>query len=163
MQSNSLMNDVDQPAAIRAGLIGGVASFLLGLLGLTPLVCCIWFVPILVGLGTGALYDRFAEQNGRRVTVQSGAVGGAMAGIGVAIGGVIVSILVALLGTVLGTAGAATAEDAAMSLGGGLVGIVGSVCLSAVFGIGLGAAGGAIYAAVQSNRSGGATTPPPAV
>lgn len=163
MQGNSLMSQVDQSAVMKAGLIGGVASFVLGLVGLTPLVCCIWFVPLLVGLGTGALYDRFAEQNGRQVTVQSGAVGGAMAGVGVAVGGVIVSILVALIGMALGTAAAGTVEDAAVNLGGGLVSIVGNICFSAAFGIGLGAVGGALYAAIQSNRSGGMSTPPPAV
>jgi hypothetical protein len=63
----------------RAGLIGGVAGLVFGILvGLIPaLQCIIWWIGPLIALITGALYVYFSAG---KVELAEGAVGGAIVG-----------------------------------------------------------------------------------
>jgi hypothetical protein len=165
--TSSMMNDVDRSAVMKAAMIGGAAAFVVGLVGLVPfLSCCLIGIPAVISLVTGVLYDRFATENGKLLTVQSGAIGGAMSGIGPAVGSLILSIVGLILGPIIGGLIAGTqgdASSAAANLGAGMVGL----CFSIVIGVGisvvLAGVGGAAYVAINNRNTGSTMPPPPAM
>jgi hypothetical protein len=70
---------VNMAVVKRAGLIGGAAGLVFGILvGLIPaLKCIIWWIGPLIALVTGALYVHFSAG---KVELAEGALGGALVG-----------------------------------------------------------------------------------
>jgi hypothetical protein len=120
------MSEINQPAVIRAGLIGGAVNlvFLLAIAFIDGLICVAFWIPLAMGLATGVLYGVFAKQNGFAIDVRRGAMGGSAAGLIVGVVGIVVTIILAVVG------------------GGG---ITGSVTTALIFPALIGAAGGAAY------------------
>jgi hypothetical protein len=71
------MNEINQPAVIHAGLIGGAVNFVVGVaIAFIPALLCVAFwIPLVMGLATGALYGMFAKQNGFAIDVRRGGDG----------------------------------------------------------------------------------------
>jgi|GEM_PF-2239575 len=156
--NNDMMKDLDQPSLTRTAVIGGIASFVLNLIfALIPFVaCCLGFISPLLGLAVGAGYTYFSEGKGRKVTPQSGAIGGGIAGAVVGIAGAI--------GAGIGSAmwNLFLASDTGSAMASSMVGLVFQIFAGVVFGAILGVVGGAGYA-WYLHRNDTPATPPPAM
>jgi hypothetical protein len=137
------MSEINQPAVIRAGLIGGAVMFVFGLaIAFIPAIICVAFwIPWVLGLATGAMYGVFAKQNGFAIDVRRGAMGGSAAGLIVGVVGIVVGIIQAIVWE---------------------TGISGSVTTALIFPAIIGAAGGAAYGWFV-NRNNPSTPPTPQV
>jgi hypothetical protein len=156
--NNDMMKDLDQPSLTRTAVIGGIASFVLNLIfALIPFVaCCLGFISPLLGLAVGAGYTYFTEGKGRKVTPQSGAIGGGIVGAVVGVAGAI--------GAGIGSAmwSMFLASDVGSAAAGSAVSLVFGIFAGIVFGAILGVVGGAGYA-WYLHRNDTASTPPPAM
>jgi hypothetical protein len=122
---------IDTSVALKAGLIGAGAGVVAGLaVGAIPFLFCLaWWIPLLIGLLTGALYVYLTPG---KEDIAGGAIGGAVTGAIAGLASALATNLLTLLlhdGTIFGLF---------LGLGGGIV--TGAV---------LGAIGGAIYAAIK--------------
>ena len=144
--------------AIKAGLIGAAAGFVLAILGRIPILGCV-VAPLgwLVAVGAGALYVHFATSGGAAVQIAEGAVGGAVSG---GIAGLVQALIGGVLSILFGSVRAATSAlgqggigGAAIGAGVGFVAVVFAIIGGAVFGAILGAVGGLVYAALKNQKA----------
>lgn len=155
-------------SGIKAGLIGAGAGIVLGLLGLIPTIgCCFNIVALLVYVVAGVLAALWIPPiRSVGAGAGQGAIAGLITGIGSSVVGVISSVIYGLTGgtgravidpTLLDQLAEQGVElDPEMlsfmtGVGGGLLG--GAMCcvFGLALGVGLGAAGGAIFAAVKKD------------
>jgi len=144
--------------AIRAGLIGAAAGFVVAILGRIPFLGCL-IAPLgwLVAVGAGVLYVHFATTGGAAVQIAEGAVGGAVSG-GVAglVQALISGVLTILFGAVRAASnalGQGEIGSAAIGAGASLLAVVFAIIGGTVFGAILGAVGGLVYAALKSQKT----------
>jgi len=144
--------------AIKAGLIGAAAGFVLAILGRIPFLGCV-VAPLgwLVAVGAGVLYVHFASGGGAAVQIAEGAVGGAVSG-GVA--GLVQALISGVLSILFGSVRAATNAlgqgeigGAAIGAGVGFVAVVIAIIGGTIFGAVLGAVGGLVYAALKNQKA----------
>jgi hypothetical protein len=133
--------DIGEDAA--AGLLAGAG-------GLTMCLCC---VGVLMYAGVGAAYAWFVEKDGGALEMGPIALGGAVSALASAF---LSGICGALLGIVQSTMAGA---DIGTSITAAGLGLAFAICLYPLLYGGLGAAGGAIYAAIKNNQN----KPQPAV
>ena len=140
----------NQPIAIKAGLIGAAAGFVVALLGRIPFIGCI-IAPLgwVVAVATGALYVYYAG----KVEISEGAVGGGIAG-GIAglVNALISGVLSLLFGAVQATSslfGGGEVGEAALGAGISFVAVIIAIIVGAIAGAVLGAIGGGVYAAIK--------------
>ena len=141
----------NQPIAIRAGLIGAAAGFVVAILGRIPFIGCI-IAPLgwVVAVGTGVLYVYYAG----KVEISEGAVGGGIAG-GIAglVNAFISGLLTLLFGAVQATSsllGGGEVGEAALGAGISFVAVIIGIIVGAIAGAVLGAVGGGVYAAIKA-------------
>lgn len=166
---------LDTNALLKAAGIGAGAALLLALAANVPFVgiACCCLVYIAYG-GVGALYGYFAKQNGREINAGQFALGGALAALIASFGaGLVNSIVTLAFGSSSVSQVLTLYEEMGIDVppeiydmysnGGGMgfivVGLIFGLCLAAIVAAGLGAAGGAIYGAVDKGDS----PKPPAV
>jgi hypothetical protein len=143
----------DSSTAIRAGLIGAAAGFVVAVLGRVPFLGCI-IAPLgwLVAVGTGVLYVYFATESGRSVELAEGAVGGGVAGL---IGGGANAFVSGILNLIFGATQSAASllggeiGQAAAQAGIGLVSVIVGIIVGIIVGAILGAIGGGVFAAIK--------------
>jgi hypothetical protein len=144
--------------AIRAGLIGAAAGFVVAILGRIPFLGCI-IAPLgwLVAVGAGVLYVHFATSSGAAVQIAEGAVGGAVSG---GIAGLVQALISGILAMLFGAVRAASNAlgqgeigGAAIGAGVGLVAVIFAIIGGTVFGAILGAVGGLVYAALKNQKA----------
>jgi hypothetical protein len=144
--------------AVKAGLIGAAAGFVVAILGRIPFLGCI-IAPLgwLVAVGAGVLYVHFATSGGAAVQIAEGAVGGAVSG---GIAGLVQALISGVLALLFGGVRAATSAlgqgevgEAAFGAGVGLVAVVFAIIAGTVFGAVLGAIGGLVYAALKNQKA----------
>ena len=144
--------------AIRAGLIGAAAGFVVAILGRIPFLGCV-IAPLgwLVAVGAGALYVHFAIGGGATVQIAEGAVGGAVSG---GIAGLVQSLIGGILTILFGAVRAASSAlgqgeigNAAIGAGASIVAVIIAIIGGTVFGAILGAVGGLVYAALKSQKA----------
>jgi len=147
---------VDTSIALKAGLIGAAAGFVVAVLARIHFLGCI-IGPLgwLIAVATGVLYVHFALGGGRSVEVGEGALGGALSG---AIAGVVESLVSGVLTLIFGPVRAAVrllgrGEPGAAALSAGItfIGVIGGIVLGTLVGAALGALGGVIYAAIKKS------------
>jgi len=144
--------------AIKAGLIGAAAGFVVAILGRIPFLGCV-IAPLgwLVAVGAGALYVHFATSGSAAVQTAEGAVGGAVSG---GIAGLVQALISGVLSILFGSVRAATNAlgqgeigGAAIGAGVGFVAVVIAIIGGTIFGAVLGAAGGLVYAALKNQKA----------
>jgi hypothetical protein len=144
--------------AIKAGLIGAAAGFVLAILGRIPFLGCV-VAPLgwLVAVGAGVLYVHFATSGGAAVQIAEGAVGGAVSG---GIAGLVQALIGGVLSILFGSVRAATSAlgqgeigGAAIGAGVGFVAVVIAIIGGTIFGAVLGAVGGLVYAALKNQKA----------
>ncbi len=140
--------------AIKAGLLGAIAGFVIGVLSRIPFLGCL-IAPLggLAALIAGALYVYFASSGGAAVPIVEGGVGGAVAG---GITGLVRALVSGVLQVLFGAArgvGFALSRGrlggAALEAGAGVFAVVVSVIGGLIAGAILGAIGGLIFAAIK--------------
>ncbi len=146
--------NINTGSVVKAGGLAAIIGLVLALLGAIPFLNCLIFPLLCIGavllpIGAGMGYGYFTP--GQESTAQS-ATGGALAG---AFGGLVYGLVNGLISMFTNAGAAAMLEDADLAVGAsaGLVTLVGSVCISLVFGLILGAIGGVLWPAFQRNRS----------
>ena len=144
--------------AVKAGLIGAAAGFVVAILGRIPFLGCI-IAPLgwLVAVGAGVLYVHFATRGGAVVQIAEGAVGGAVSG---GIAGLVQALISGVLAILFGAVRAASNAlgqgeigGAAIGAGVGFVAVIFAIIAGTVFGAILGAVGGLVYAALKSQKT----------
>ncbi len=152
--------NLDTNALLKAAVSGFGAGVIFTLGQIVPfvgLVCCC-LMP-LIWAGAGMLYGLWAANNGSEIDAGQFAIGGALAGAASGLGSVIVNgtlVAIAGLGIIV-----ATYEDLGIDMTGATgdvaalaIGAIAGLCVVLFIAAGLGAAGGAIHAALTRDKGG---------
>ena len=145
--------NVNMQSVMKAAAIGAVINGIMAVLGQglayalptvavisSVFLCCGGF---LIPVATGALYGFFTPG---KETLQQGAIGGAISGLVAGIAyGILNSIMILILALVNGL-------DVADALAASTTTLVSGCCGAVIFGLMLGAIGGAIWTAVQKDK-----------
>jgi len=139
--------------AIRAGLIGAAAGFVIGVLSRIPFLGCI-IAPLswVAAVGAGVLYVYYVTGAGAQMEIVEGAVGGGLAG---AIAGVARPLVQGVLNLIFGTVSAAGSflggegGSGLVTVGASVGSLILGVVAGAVSGAILGAVGGLLYALIK--------------
>ena len=169
LDTNALLKSAGIGAGVLVvlAIISGVASLavgpaadpsIMGAVGILSMVCCC--VGLLLYAAVGVGYAWFAQKNETPLEPGPMALGGGLAAL---IAGVVQGVVNSIFSLITGSAGMADAmaqfqgadlppEFAAAAGGGAIVGVCIGLCVVIVLSAGLGAAGGAIYAAAAKPK-----------
>lgn len=144
---------INTGSVVKAGGIAAGIGVVLAILGAIPFLNCLVFPLLCLGavllpIGAGMGYGYFTP--GREEMTQS-ATGGALAG---GFGGFVYGLVNGIVSMITGAGAAAMLDEFDVAAGAGtdIVGLLGGVCLSVVFGLVLGAIGGVLWPVFQREK-----------
>lgn len=145
--------NINTGSVVKAGGLAAAVGIVLAILGSIPLLNCLVFPLLCIGavllpVGAGMGYGYFTP--GREEMGQS-ALGGALAG---GFGGFAYGLATGLMGLITNAGASAMLEDADIAIGAGgtVVTVLGSMCVSIVVGLVLGAIGGMLWPMFQRDK-----------